>query len=78
MGPGHRNDYPKTILTLSAAPGLLPEDAGAAATIERDLELVDAGDLAAVDRIVSYVWPFTERDHAIVTESELRLMDGNR
>jgi hypothetical protein len=59
---------PKTGLTLSAVADLLPEDAQAATSIERELEAVDAGDVAAVDRIIRYVW----------TESELRLMDGNR
>ena len=72
------NHTPKSELTLSAVPGLLAEDVGAAAAIERDLELVDAGDLVALERIVDFVWPFTERDAPIVTESELRLMDGNR
>lgn len=72
------NRYPKTNLTLSAAPELLPEDDRAAAAIERNLESVDAGDLEAVERIIGYVWPHTERDAAIVTESELRLLDGNR
>lgn len=68
----------RTGLTLSAVPGLHPDDARAASVIERDLEAVDAGDLAAVERIVEYVWPYTERDAPIITESELRLLDGNR
>jgi hypothetical protein len=54
---GTRNDYPKTALLLSAAPGLLPEDARAAAVIERDLEALDAGDPAAADRLIDYIWP---------------------
>jgi hypothetical protein len=69
---------PKTSLTLSAAPGLVPEDAGAAANLERELEAIDAGDLEAVDRLIQYVWPFTERDAPIITEAEYRLLDGNR
>jgi hypothetical protein len=71
MAAGYRDEYPKTGLLLSAAPGLLPEDARAAAVIERELERVDAGDPEAIDRMISYVWP-------IITESELRFLDGNR
>jgi hypothetical protein len=71
MVVGTRNDYPKTSLTLSEVPGLLPEDARSAAVIERELEALDAGDPEAVERIISYVWP-------VITESELRLLDGNR
>lgn len=72
------SDTPKTGLTLSAAPDLLPEDARFASVIEHNLERVDAGDLEAVERIVDLVWPYTERDPEILTESELRLLDGNR
>jgi hypothetical protein len=68
MKVDYLNLTPKTGLALSAVSDLLPEDAQAATSIERELEAVDAGDVAAVDRIIRYVW----------TESELRLMDGNR
>lgn len=72
------NDYPKTDLTLSAAPDLLPEDAQAASAIERALEYTDwtSGEPIkrtwATDRLIDYVWP------DVITESEARLMDGNR
>jgi hypothetical protein len=78
MTAGTPNVYPKTTLTLSAAPDLLPEDAQAASVIERDLEAIAAGDLAGVQRIVDYVWPYSERDWPIISEAELRLLDGNR
>jgi len=78
MTAGTPNEYPKTTLTLSAAPDLLAEDARSAAAIERELENVDAGDLVAVERIIDHVWPFTERDAPIITEAEYRLLDGNR
>lgn len=92
------NYTPKTSLTLSAVPGLLPEDAQAAAVIERELEAIDQGE-GSVDRLIAYVWPFDDRADRIreyqaridahrarvyscepdaLTESELRLLDGNR
>lgn len=73
-----RNRTPKSSLTLSAVADLLPEDSGAVAAIEHELAAVDAGELEAVERIVVFVWPYTERDAPIITESELRLLDGNR
>jgi len=64
---------PKTNLTLSAVPALLPEDAQAASVIERELER------GAIERVIDYVW---RRPMCVwpedLTESEARLMDGNR
>lgn len=79
---------PKTILTLSAEPALLPEDARSASVIERLLVLVDRGrgvGARATDQLIDYVWPEVgslraERDPARglarelaqASESELR------
>lgn len=99
MDPATLNHTPKSYLTLSAVPDLLPDDAGAAAAIERELE---AGGRDVVDRLIDYVWRDVitlDRDGRIaaqerwireardrqaacdpdrITESELRLLDGNR
>lgn len=72
----------KTNLTLSAVPGLLPEDAAAVPSIERELERIEAG--ASPDQLIEYIWPrqSLERSQSCdphgVTESELRAMWGDR
>jgi hypothetical protein len=54
---------PKTILTLSAVPDLLPEDRRSASVIERLLGLIDRGRGNAAqyqrrtDELIDYVWP---------------------
>jgi hypothetical protein len=56
-------NMPKTFLTLSAGPDLLPEDARSASVIERLLGLINRGhgalppDDRAIDRLIDYVWP---------------------
>lgn len=72
----------KTVLALSAVPALLPEDAEASASIERELESIEAG--GSPDRLIEYIWPGQSLkrsmacDPAAITESELRAMWGDR
>lgn len=76
------NDYPKTILALSAVPVLLPEDAELVPSIERELERIEAG--ASPDRLIEYIWPGQSLERSMacdpqaITESELRAMWGDR
>lgn len=88
MASATRNHPPKSSLTLSAAPDLLPEDARVAAQIDRVLALVDywrsmGQRLVAetlLDELFDWVMgrPWRPIPPDALSESERRLLDGNR
>lgn len=87
MGVAVLNDTPKTILTLSAAPAPDEEHARVASRIERVLALVDywrrMGQWSVADALLDELFDYVlARRRTVppdaITESERRLLDGNR
>jgi hypothetical protein len=77
-----QGEDPKSYLALSAPPDLLEEDARTAALIEAWQERIEraraAGAAAAAEQLQDDLAAFVFGPWHTVTESELRLLDGNR